>query len=330
MKIKIGEMIINEEISLSDIKLDIIKENNLGELLGIEITNLPHNLEYIEGEKIDLTGLEVKAYYSNDNIVATITDKCKIIVSDPLSEQDNKVLIQYENMEISYPIKVRGIYEAPSSTIILMHLDGDNRNEITDNNSGMPSLSATYDPKFGTKSARAAFTISNYTGVPTYTELVNGEVELTVSFWAYLQATKSKAIFEIMWGSGNNDIIKISQYNTSFLKIGVVSPNDSGSNVYQETIIEAPKDIINVWMHFGVVIKSGYLTVYYDGVKTYNHQIFSRGSGYASNEDKIVRLKFGETDTSVMRVDEILVCKEALYAEDFIPPTEPYIVKGDE
>ena len=204
----------------------------------------------------------------------------------------------------------------PETSIILMHLDENNINEITGNNSGMPIVSVYFGGKFGSNSGKASFTISGYTGVPTYTELVNGVADLTISFWAYLDNTKNKTIFELRHKSSNNKCIFVGQVNTTSLKVGTIN----SSNVYTETTLEEAEISVSEWIHFGIVIKEGILSIFGNGKKIFTQQLYSTGT-------IPVRLKFGETDTAIMWVDEILVCKEALYTDDFTPLDKPYIVE---
>lgn len=204
----------------------------------------------------------------------------------------------------------------PETSIILMHLDGNNINEITGNNSGMPSISLYLDPKFGTKSGRASFTIGNYTDIPTYSELVNGTSDLTVSFWAYLQNTTGKQIFELKHMTSNNKCIYIAQINKNSLNVGTIN----SSNTYVTTDLGITDVVVNEWMHFAIVIKAGVLYIFYNGKKVFTQQLYGTGTIPA-------RLVFGNTDSAVMRVDEILVCKEALYTDDFTPLDKPYVVE---
>lgn len=199
----------------------------------------------------------------------------------------------------------------PDSALVLMHLDGNNINAITGDAGNMPNVSIYRDPKFGAKSARAgALEIANITGVPTYTELTSGQAELTVSFWAYLKNTRGKLIFSAKQSTYNNTAFAIQQNDTTKLAI-------NGS------IIEIGDNLPSQWHHYGVMIKDGLLTVYFDGNEIYNGAI--SGSGTIP-----LRLRFGETDTAELRVDEILVCNEAIYSEDFIPLEEPYILPPKE
>lgn len=194
----------------------------------------------------------------------------------------------------------------PDSALVLLHFDGDNINTITGNATGITSVSVYRDPKFGTKSAQASgFAIHHFTGVPTYTELVNGTAELTVSFWAYLQNTVGKLIFSAKQSDRNNTAFAIQQSNTTALNVN-------------GTIIEIGSHLPNKWHHYGIIIKNGTLTVYFDGVNIYNQGILS-GSGTIP-----LRLLFGETDTAILRIDEVLVCNEAIYTENFVPLEVPY------
>ena len=83
----------------------IVHEKEIEKMLDrIEITKAPNKVEYVEGETFDPDGMEVYAIYSDESKVA-ITDY-EIIVSNPLTLEDDVVTIIYEDKEANLPISV--------------------------------------------------------------------------------------------------------------------------------------------------------------------------------------------------------------------------------
>ena len=243
-----------------------------------------------------------------DQTTAIVVNATGYTIADVVGLTENKIAAGQTILGITGTYKPVALSNVvPDSALVLMHLDGDNINAITGDTVNMPKISVYQDPKFGVKSARATnMYVENFTGIPTYTELVNAAAELTVSFWGYLQNTTGKLIFSAKQSTYNNNAFTIQQSNTTALNVN-------------GTIVEIGSHLRNQWHHYGIMISGGYLTVYFDGTKIYNGQL--SGSGTIP-----LRLKFGESDTAVLRVDEVLVCNEAIYSGDFIPLEEPYIL----
>lgn len=75
------------------------------EIKSIEITKLPIKTEYIEGEKIDITGMVVTATYSDDT-TSEITDY-EINLKDELKISDEKVIVTYGGKSAEFEITVK-------------------------------------------------------------------------------------------------------------------------------------------------------------------------------------------------------------------------------
>lgn len=87
------------------IKIGVAEYNESEKILSkIEVKTKPNKTIYAEGEIFDEEGLEVYACYTN-GLKDEITDY-QIKVSNPLTVNDNEVVIKYENMEVELPITV--------------------------------------------------------------------------------------------------------------------------------------------------------------------------------------------------------------------------------
>ncbi|MBP3464234.1 MAG: CotH kinase family protein [Clostridia bacterium] len=98
------------------INVELDKKYNIGvysieiqrlnsEIKSIEITKLPIKTEYIEGEKIDITGMVVTATYSDDTTSET-TDY-EINLKDELKISDEKVIVTYGGKSAEFEIIVK-------------------------------------------------------------------------------------------------------------------------------------------------------------------------------------------------------------------------------
>ncbi len=75
-------------------------------MTDLEINKYPIRLAYNEGEKFDPTGLELKAYYNN-NQSEIITDFT--YSTDNLTINDHEIIISYNDYDLAIPIKVAGV-----------------------------------------------------------------------------------------------------------------------------------------------------------------------------------------------------------------------------
>ena len=90
------------------------------EFTGIEITKAPNKTLYYEGEKLDLTGMEVKACYSNGDkeIVTNYTTEpitgTKVTKTNPAS---GKITVKYNGKQDSFNITVKPVSQIPEEDI---------------------------------------------------------------------------------------------------------------------------------------------------------------------------------------------------------------------
>lgn len=288
-----------------------------GTLTGIAFESLPTKLDYEEGDTIDTKGMKIVAKYDN-NINVDVTNGCTIIADTPLTFYTNTVKVSYQEFELSYTIKVYSKpYEIPNGTKFLLHLEGNNINEITGDSTAISSPSYAGFGKFG-KNSGQKFSISNAEELPNYSDLVNGNAELTVSFWGYLPGS-SKNIFLMYQSNYNNTCAEMYQSGNS-LTVKSIYPNESGSNSLQATTIEIQENIKSVWVHYAITFANGYINYFCNGKRIYRKKIYGTGS-------TPVRMKFVNTDTADYYVDEILVSTNCLWESDFTVPTASYGAK---
>ena len=174
------------------------------EIKSIEITSNPDKTEYIEGQKVDTTGMVVMATYS-DNTTSEISDY-EIDLKDELKTSDEKVIVTYGGKSTEFDITVKEntvtkieITKQPTKTeyiegqnfdatgmiVKATYLDGTEK-EITDytieNGNELGKDVTEVEIKFGKFSAFVPVTVSEnilvsieVTTPPTKTEYVEGQ-----------------------------------------------------------------------------------------------------------------------------------------------------------
>ena len=171
---------------------------------SIEITSNPDKTEYIEGQKVDTTGMVVMATYS-DNTTSEISDY-EIDLKDELKTSDEKVIVTYGGKSTEFDITVKEntvtkieITKQPTKTeyiegqnfdatgmiVKATYLDGTEK-EITDytieNGNELGKDVTEIEIKFGKFSAFVPVTVSEnilvsieVTTQPTKTEYIEGQ-----------------------------------------------------------------------------------------------------------------------------------------------------------
>ena len=174
------------------------------EIKSIEITSNPDKTEYIEGQKVDTTGMVVMATYS-DNTTSEISDY-EIDLKDELKTSDEKVIVTYGGKSTEFDITVKEntvtkieITKQPTKTeyiegqnfdatgmiVKATYLDGTEK-EITDytieNGNELGKDVTEIEIKFGKFSAFVPVTVSEnilvsieVTTQPTKTEYIEGQ-----------------------------------------------------------------------------------------------------------------------------------------------------------
>ena len=199
----------------NQINVELDKKSNRGvysieiqradlEIKSIEITSNPDKTEYIEGQKVDTTGMVVMATYS-DNTTSEISDY-EIDLKDELKTSDEKVIVTYGGKSTEFDITVKEntvtkieITKQPTKTeyiegqnfdatgmiVKATYLDGTEK-EITDytieNGNELGKDVTEIEIKFGKFSAFVPVTVSEnilvsieVTTQPTKTEYIEGQ-----------------------------------------------------------------------------------------------------------------------------------------------------------
>lgn len=281
-----------------------------GTLTGIVISKLPNKIDYNAGESINLEGLEVTSQYDN-GVTGIVTDACTIEVETPLVKEETKVLVTYEGFSTSFIVNVYSQpLEVPPGTIYLYHFEDNLNNEIISSNGTIYSRDITYSVgKFHSKCLRGTTTSCSFyithtsdNGLPTRTELRDG-VAATYEGWfknTNTQLTSSSA--------SSAKTLMVIAYNLTL--------QHYSNNTYQFNGVTAIGDSYNDWVHVAVVFKGGVAKVFVNGKKIIETTLGASTGMY--REFKAIE------STTTLHVDEILISTEALYEEDFIPPTGPY------
>ncbi len=199
----------------NQINVELDKKSNRGvysieiqradlEIKSIEITSNPDKTEYIEGQKVDTTGMVVMATYS-DNTTSEISDY-EIDLKDELKTSDEKVIVTYGGKSTEFDITVKENtvtkveitkqptkteyiegqnFEATGMIVKATYLDGTEK-EITDytieNGNELGKDVTEVEIKFGKFSAFVPVTVSEnilvsieVTTPPIKTEYIEGQ-----------------------------------------------------------------------------------------------------------------------------------------------------------
>lgn len=284
-----------------------------GTLTGIVISKLPNKIDYNAGESINLEGLEVTSQYDN-GVTGIVTDACTIEVETPLVKEETKAIVTYEGFSTSFTVSVYSQpLEVPPGTICLYHFEDNTDNSIEEYPNTLTTRDIAYVPgKFHGKAIRgkttsAGFTItsSNTSGLPTRTQLRDG-ASATYQGWfknTSTTLTSSSSRAGSLMGIAESMTLSIHSNNT--YKVGWISSNNEGVG-----------DCYNDWVHVAVVFKDSISKIFVNGKKIIEGPINNSSGSY--NSFKAI------DSTTTLYVDELLISTEALYDDDFIPPTGPY------
>lgn len=211
---------------------------------------------------------------------------------------------------------------AESSNDILYHFDGDLKNygkaDAAFYNTVGLSISDGQS-KFGNYSLKC----NTGQGVTIYlpNDFSFGTDDFTLDFWVYVLALSSNASIPVAFTYRS---IEFYLYSNKF-QIGVGSPNGSSWAFSKEELVSIPN--INQWSHVALTRNNGYLHFFLNGVKLTSLECqigsnaiaptktiflgsdpYSQGANRFSGYISEFRVKLGE----------------AVWTDDFTPPTQPY------
>ena len=277
----------------------IIIPPEAGNLTGIIISKKPLKVDYLEGESIDITGLEVTATYDN-GVTGIVTGACEIAVDDPLIVGTIIVTVKYQEMEPTFNITVYGKQEEiPASTEYLFHLNGDLVNAI----SGEVETTSTFNsskviPGKFRQGYNSQINIANIANkLPSFPDVYNG-AEMTIECW--VKGTHT--------ATGNKNFIVFSS-SSRYIQMGWAQ-NVFRLNVTNNSIAYTLENSTGNWVHVAITMKGGIACGFINGKKIGQLQITIEGGSTSS-------LSIGADGCAV---DEVLICNECLYTDDFIVP----------
>ena len=279
-----------------------------GNLTGIVVTKLPYKVHYDVGEDLDVDGLQITALFDND-VTADVTNGCTVEVETPLVKEETKAVVTYEGFSTSFNVNVYSQpLEVPPGTVCLYHFENNIDNEIESSPCTATTNSVFTDGKFHTTGIKTVSTngFRINTGLPTKTELNNGAV-ITIAFWYKNTATNLTS------SSGTDkNILNIADtgayiihYSNNIYAVNNVKTSFSGTG-----------PSYNDWVYIAVVIKDAILKLFVNGKKIGESEL-------TTNSGSSTLYNFAPSTKNVF-IDELLISTEALYEEDFIPPTGPY------
>lgn len=229
-----------------------------------------------------------------------------IIISEAANE-DGIYIIQNDTTEES----TGGI---PEGTIALYHLENDISNAINGEVVSTPASSNFYDGKFGkcygTVTARNKVSLGSITSsLPSLTELSNGAT-LTIECW-FRTTTQ-------ITSSTNRNYRSIITFNSSGT-MGVIWYHNVYTLIFNNNLLNITDadNPYNNWVHIALVAKDGKFTLFING----------KNKGSVTIPTATATSGYPQIGTITGQFDEILISTEALYAEDFTPPTAPYEVE---
>lgn len=180
---------------------------------------------------------------------------------------------------------------------------------------GTPTLSTTQS-KFGSA-------VGSFPGTSSLS-IVNsafafGTSELTVEAWIY--PTALTQTFHIIFDTRNTSVAAgvLFWINNTGQLLGWAETSANASTV-------AGTIVANTWYHVAMVVKSGKLTVYVNGVAgsttaTRNANSLTSGRAFIAQTQE-------GGNNYIGYIDELRVTKAARYAANFAPPTQPFPLQG--
>ena len=96
-------------------------------LTDIEIAHLPNKTEYILNEQLDLTGLDVKAVYSNSELKDVPAEEYTVSDVDMLTEGEKEVVVTYQEKTASFTVLVTKRHESYSDKSVIGEQDLDDK-----------------------------------------------------------------------------------------------------------------------------------------------------------------------------------------------------------
>lgn len=102
-----------------------------GTLTGLLIGSMPTKTAYVEGERLDLSGLVVLGTYSS-GFDYDVTGDCTFVCNDPVTIYDKKIVAQYQGYSLDIAITVAGLpVAAPADTVMLYHFNDNLKEEVS-------------------------------------------------------------------------------------------------------------------------------------------------------------------------------------------------------
>lgn len=217
---------------------------------------------------------------------------------------------------------------APQSTTLLMHLDGNLVNEVDGVTQELISGSYTQiNGKFlyGHNVGYNNFVRTNYSYGLSATEMKSGNMSGTIALWAKYQSSSTTLsqfpTFSVVRFNGTEmtsqgtDLLTIDTTNRYLKFYNGVS--QQSSQIYHKTF---PNDFnVGEWHYYAFVVNQAKIYAFVDG------ELYTEGTIYSSIDAYTDKPYFTPYfDKMYKDFDEILVCKEALYLQNFTPPTKPW------
>lgn len=212
-----------------------------------------------------------------------------------------------------------------NNTILLLHLDNSLDDSAIYNNSITQAIEdEQHEPvnygvgKFG-QAINSNYNLFSYTDNKFINAFINEK--LTIDFWMKLPfKTSTNFLCHGETENINKFIIGIGRYRANdgtiqiYIKIG-------NTYVAWEELIDAPTFIESEFNHFAFIINTNTITLYINGVNTYQVDITGSFSDITSLAFEIGQHNLGGINSSI---DEVRISNIERWTSNFIPPSKPY------
>ena len=197
-------------------------------LTSIALTGLPEKTTYLEGEELDVTGLEVTAYYNNGTSEVVTNYTLSGYTSTP---GQKTITVEYSGYRTSFTVTVN----PKSLTSIAVTAQPDQRVYLEGEEFNPAGLEVTAYYNNGTWEKITGYTLSGYTGTP-------GQKTITVSYegfsdtFAVTVNPKSLTSIAITSYPGKTSYIEGQELDTTGLTITAYYDNNTSEVVTDYTL----------------------------------------------------------------------------------------------
>lgn len=289
----------NYRVKLINLSVGNIISPDMGTLESISVTSNPTKLVYNAGEYFNSTGCVITATYTNGTV--NVTPNCNFVCHNPLQEGDSSVTVEFEDKVTYITITTNpALVQAPASTKLLMHLNSDLKNAVTNSTTGITGTYSRTEGKFDYGHQTSGST--NMLGLQGFG---NTSTNWGLGWWTKAGQSNAGNV------SFNAKETNSSSY-VSMLTMGqsgtdrYLSPNASAFTI-SNPVIDTPvsaDSLYGNWNYYAIQINNGVFYGYINGVLTYHADVVLKVDlGYLQNNNS----------STGNAIDEIIIADDNVY-----------------